>query len=237
MISGFRRIAASLILLGISFGYVEAAIVVYLRTIYTPVRARLHPEVPATDLFPLITPQQLAAESASVQKLLPIELVREAATLVMLAAAGLAVARNGRQWVAAFAVAMGVWDVFFYVFLKVLIGWPASFFTWDILFLIPAPWASPVLAPMLVALSMAGGGLALLKVESDGAVFHATGRHWLGLLIGASIILASFLWDVPRLVAGGTPHSFPWLVFAVGEVVGLATFAHAYRRSRAGRLP
>ncbi|MGH9664293.1 MAG: hypothetical protein ACRD9L_07715, partial [Bryobacteraceae bacterium] len=223
--SDFRRIAASLILLGVSFGYVEAAIVVYLRTIYTPVRARLHPEVPAADLFPLITPQQLAAEGAAVQRLLPIELVREAATLVMLMAAGLAVARNGRQWVAAFAVAMGVWDVFFYVFLKVLIGWPASLFTWDILFLIPAPWASPVLAPVLVALSMAGGGLAVLRVESAGAVFHATGKHWLGLFVGAAIILVSFLWDAPSLVAGGTPRSFPWFVFAVGEGIALGTFA------------
>lgn len=236
MISGFRKVAASLILLGISFGYVEAAIVVYLRTIYSPVRARLHPEVPEADLFPLITPQQLAAQSPEVQRLLPIELVREAATLVMLMAAGLAVANNGRQWVAAFAVAMGTWDIFFYLFLKVLIGWPASWLTWDILFLIPAPWVSPVLAPVLVALSMVGGGLALLWVESEGAVFHTTGKHWIGLVAGALIILISFLWDTPRLVAGGTPRSFPWIVFAVGEAIGIGTFAHAYRKSLAGRI-
>lgn len=231
----FRRTAASLVLLGVSFAYVEAAIVVYLRTIYEPVRARLHPETPAYELFPLITPEQLAAESAPVRDLLPIEVIREAATLLLLAAAGMAVSHNGRQWVAAFAVGMGTWDIFFYVFLKLLIGWPASLLTWDVLFLIPAPWASPVAAPILVASSMIAGGLLLLYVESNGGVFYTTAKHWMGLVAGAAIVLASFLWDTPRLVAGGTPRSFPWGVFMVGEAIGVAAFAHAYWRSRSGR--
>ncbi len=50
-----RRAVAALFLFGISFGYVEAAVVVYLRALYNPIRARLHPERNPDDLFPLIT--------------------------------------------------------------------------------------------------------------------------------------------------------------------------------------
>lgn len=228
----FRRIAAALLLFGISFGYVEAAVVVYLRTIYNPIRARLHPGTAPNDLFPLITLPQLAAEKVPVQRLLPIEILREAATLAMLIAAGLAVGRTGRQWTAAFVVAMGTWDIFFYVFLKVLTGWPASLLTWDILFLIPVPWAGPVLAPVLVALSMVAGGLTLLRVEAGGVEFRAMGRHWAGLVVGAVIILTSFVWDAPTLMAGGMPHPFRWGVFALGEGIGIMSFLHAYRANR-----
>ena len=85
------------------------------------------------------------------QKTLFIEIGREAATMLMLAAIALAVARNTRQWTAAFAIAFGVWDIVFYACLKLLLGWPASLFTWDILFLIPVPWVGPVLAPVLIS--------------------------------------------------------------------------------------
>ena len=71
--------------------------------------------------------------------------------MVMLGSVALAVARNLHEWIAAFAIAFGVWDIFFYVFLKLMIHWPESLSTWDILFLIPLPWVGPVWAPVLVA--------------------------------------------------------------------------------------
>ena len=58
-------------------------------------------------------------------------------------AVALAVARNAGDWAAAFVIAFGAWDITFYVVLKVLLDWPASLFTWDILFLIPVPWVGP----------------------------------------------------------------------------------------------
>jgi hypothetical protein len=70
---------------------------------------------------------------------LTIEIGREAATIAMFAAVALAVARNAGEWAAAFVITFGTWDITFYVFLKVLLDWPASLFTWDILFLIPVP--------------------------------------------------------------------------------------------------
>ena len=50
------------------------------------------------------------------------------------------------------AVAFGVWDICYYLFLKIMCDWPKSLFDWDILFLIPLPWWAPVIAPVSIAL-------------------------------------------------------------------------------------
>jgi hypothetical protein len=75
--------------------------------------------------------------------LLKTEVIREAATMVMLASVGLAVAWNFNTWVAAFVIAFGVWDICYYVFLKLLFDWPRSLLEWDLLFLIPLPGSVP----------------------------------------------------------------------------------------------
>ena len=154
-----KRTFLALILFGIAFGYVEAAVVVYLRTIFVPIRQETFHAVAHNDLFPLLTVEHLQAAGPEYARLLETELGREVATIVMLAAAGLAVAGNFRQWLAGFMIAFGVWDIFYYVFLRLLIGWPESLMTWDILFLVPVPWVGPVIAPVIVSLSMilAGG--------------------------------------------------------------------------------
>jgi hypothetical protein len=226
MQTDWRRTVVGLLLFGISFGYVEAAVVVYLRTIYDPIRRQVRPDRPAADLFPLITPDQLKSAAPGRAGLLKIELIREAATLLMLAAVALAATgARGPAWLPAFAVAFGTWDLFFYVFLKVLIGWPASLLTWDILFLVPVPWAAPVLAPVLVSLSIVGTGLLALHRRVR---FQPV--HWSGLVLGAGLILLAFTWDFRNLTAGGMPHAFPWPLFACGEVLGIGTFLHARRK-------
>src|SRR5262249_38676844 len=77
-----------------------------------------------------------------------VELVREAATLVMLLTLGMVAGRTRRAGLAYTAIAFGVWDIFYYVFLRMITGWPASLFDWDILFLLPLPWWGPVIAPV-----------------------------------------------------------------------------------------
>lgn len=111
----------ALVLFGVAFGFVEAAVVVYLRALYEPMRAALHPGVPAADLFPLITLVQL--EQAGRLWMLRVELVRELATILMVLAIALAAARRAAERVAAFAVAFGAWDIAFYVFLRMTISW------------------------------------------------------------------------------------------------------------------
>ena len=222
----WRRMALGLFLFGISFGYVEASVVVYLRTVYEPLRLQVHPNQAAADLFPLITLEQLHANAPETVRLVGVEVVREIATMLMLAGVALAAAGNWKLWLPAFAVAFGTWDLFYYVFLKVLIGWPASLLTWDVLFLVPVPWAAPVLAPAIVSVSIIVAGLMALRRS-----VRMHGFHWIAVTMGCCLILLSFLWDFARITAGGIPDRFLWTIFGAGELLGLSAFLHAARRS------
>jgi hypothetical protein len=219
------RASLSLILFAAAFGYVEAAVVVYLRHIYEPLRQALYPDRAAGDLFPLIPIARLSSEHL---RLLTVELGREAATLLMLSGAGLLAARERRQWIAGFVVAFGIWDISFYVFLKVLLDWPVSLLTWDILFLIPVPWAGPVLAPLIVSAVMIVCGLAALRCDWNGRPISATSSHWVGLIGSALVIIASFTWNYRTLLAGAPPEHFNWTLFSAGLLAGIGIFAHAW---------
>src|SRR5438477_11145729 len=202
-----KRIVIALFLFGITFGYVEASVVVYLRAIYEPLRQSISPR-PPNELFPLITPGQLQAAGPENVRRLVTELGREAATILMLAAIGLAVARTFQQWAAAFLIAFGVWDISFYLFLKLLISWPASLYTWDLLFLIPVPWSSPVIAPVLVSLSMIVCGLIALRHP-----IRIRPLQWCAILAGGVIVVIAFTLDYKNTTAGGVPNPFDWRVF------------------------
>jgi hypothetical protein len=223
----WRRAAAGLLLFGVSFGYVEAVVVVYLRTIYDPIRHQVHPERPAGDLFPLTTQDQLRTTAPDKVWFVRMEVVREAATLVMLAAVAVVVTGDRHLWLPAFCVAFGTWDLFFYIFLKLLADWPASLLAWDILFLIPVPWVAPVLAPTIVSVSLIGGGLAALQRP-----VHMKPVHWILLALGSMLVLLSFMEDFRNTTAGGLPHPFLWSVFIIGVLAGLAAFLHAVLQSK-----
>lgn len=126
---------------GIAFGFVEAAVVVYLRA-----ATGLLP-VPQTDKLIFIPPI-----------LLRVECSREAATMVMLAATAWLAVKGAREKAAAFLWTFAFWDFFYYVWLRVAIGWPASLVTPDLLFLLPVPWISQVWFPLLVS------GLTIVSV-------------------------------------------------------------------------
>lgn len=229
------RTIAALLLFGISFGYLEAAVVVYLRAIYDPIRQHLHPDRKPGDLFPLISPAQLAAAGAENPRRLAIEVGREAATIFMLAAVGLAAGRNFRQRMAAFAIVFGLWDLLFYVFLKIMIGWPDSLLTWDILFLIPLPWVGPVIAPVLISLTLIACGVYSLLNSG----LPARPWQWLAMIAGGIIVILSFLWDFRNIMAGGLPNAFNWPLFFVGEMIALGGFIAAARNPehRESRIP
>jgi hypothetical protein len=220
------RTVAALLLFGISFGYLEAAAVVYLRAIYDPIRHSLHPDRSAGELFPLISPQELADAGPENPRRLLIEIGREASTIAMLAAFGLAAGRNFNQRMAAFAVVFGVWDIFFYVFLRLMIHWPQSLFTWDILFLIPLPWIGPVLAPVIVAMTLVVCGLYSLRVGG----MPARPREWMAMIAGGLVVILSFVWDYRNTMAGGLPNPFNWPLFFAGEAIAVLGFVSAARR-------
>ena len=224
--SALRKLAA-LVLFGLAFGYVESAVVVDLRALYEPLQVKFRPDQPTGSLFPLISLEELRRENPDHVKRLYVELGREAATIVMLAAVPWTFARNFREWIAGFMIGFGVWDLAYYAGLKFGLDWPDSPFTWDILFLLPVPWSGPVLAPMLVSVSIIGAGAVILLRESAGRPIPLGVGHWVLIVSGGATVILSFCWDARSVAEGSMPGPFPWGVFGLGETLGLVTFAFA----------
>lgn len=231
------RVVAILLLFSTAFGYLEAAVVSYLRILHEPARRHVYADARATELFPLLTLDQVLAAGAEQRRTLFVEIGREAATMLMLAAIALAVSRNARQWTAAFAIAFGIWDIIFYAGLKVLLGWPASLLTWDILFLIPVPWVGPVIAPVLVSMAMIAGGIWCLEREAGGRPLRIGVRRASGVILGALVIILSFTLDCRNILAGGYPQPFHWGVFALGMAIGGASYGSAIRSAGSASDP
>lgn len=232
--TGLTRALAALMLFGIAFGYIEAAVVVYLRAAYEPLHERLYPRAHGDPhlggLLPFLPLDRLQSAGPAFVNWTAIELAREAATLLLLAAAALCVAHSFRQWFAAFLLTFGLWDLFYYVFLKVLIDWPVSLLTWDILFLVPVPWVAPVLAPALVALVMVTAGTVTFRREAIGQPLRLTAIHWLLFFASGLLLITAFCEDYRNVAQGGLPNPFDWPVFAVGLAIGVGTFLAACGR-------
>ena len=230
--SHFKRTVLALLIFGTAFGYLEAAVVTYLRALHEPARQQFYPGRPPAELFPLLTLDQLRTGGTEQQSLLIAEIGREAATIIMLAAIALAVARDAGEWAAAFVFTFGVWDIVFYASLKLLLDWPASLFTWDILFLIPVPWAGPVLAPVLVSVAMIAAAVFHLWAQANDRPVRMGTTHWCGILLGALVIIVAFAMDYRHIMAGGVPREFNWGVFVIGIGGSVGSYFRAARQSR-----
>ena len=226
-----KRTLVALLLFGSAFGYLEAAVVAYLRQLHEPARQRVHPGRSSAELFPLLTLEELRASGLNQQSTLAIEIGREAATIVMLAAVALAVSRNAGQWAAAMAIAFGTWDITFYVFLKLLLDWPASLLTWDILFLIPLPWVGPVLAPAAVSLLLVAAFLVHVRLRRRNRVLAPRGPEWGVAIAGALLVIVAFCWRYRAALSEPDPAGFPWWLFAAGVLIGAAPFVRATGRA------
>jgi hypothetical protein len=232
----WKRPVLALLLFGTAFGYLEAAVVSYLRYLHEPIVHRFYPNRPAGELFPLLTREQSATAGPRERKVRITELWREAATIVMLGAVALAISTNPGQWFAAFIIAFGAWDITFYVFFKILLDWPASLLTWDVLFIIPVVWVGPVFAPVLVSAAMIAAGVWHLRREATGIPVRLGIWNWAGIVAGAGVIIVSFTLDYANLAAGGIPQHFNWLVFAVGLSLGTAAYVKAAVRRKTGAV-
>jgi len=203
--------------------FVESAVVVYLRAIYYP----------SGFTFPIaIIPDRMVG----------IEVGREAATLLMLIAVSALAGKDRWERFLLFCLAFGVWDIFYYVWLRVFIGWPPSLLTWDILFLIPVPWIGPVLAPLIVSVGLIGGSSWLLRLKSRGIRLRFAGWHWALAVGGGLLVLASFTLDWRLTLQGEYPPPFRWWLFGPGAGCGLAALAagsHTLTRglTRSGATP
>ena len=192
------------VLYAMAMAWVESAVVFYLRSMMD----RLEPYQP--NPLPVIGGFAL------------VELPREFATMVMLFAVGFLAGRTWRARIGYAAIAFGVWDIFYYVFLKMICGWPHSLLDWDVLFLLPLPWWGPVLAPSLIALLMIVGG-ALLTFNDERAGPPLWPTRWAAALsaIGAGLALDVFMADAIRALRHGEsvlhvlPQLFNWPLFLV----------------------
>ncbi len=162
-------------------GILEAIVVVYLRQIFYSTGFK----------FPLkVIPGHL----------LRVEILREFCTVVMLLSIAIIVGKKKLQVFAYFIFCFAVWDIAYYAGLKLILNWPSSFFTWDILFLIPFPWIGPVLAPIISSLSMIVFALILLYLQNKNANFKVKFHEWFLIWLGAFIIFITFIWDYTGII-------------------------------------
>ncbi|MBI5014975.1 MAG: hypothetical protein HZB55_05715 [Deltaproteobacteria bacterium] len=212
-----RPVVLPLTLASAAFGFIEGAVVVYLRALAGPGEFG----------FPL---------APLPERLVLTEIAREAATIVLLLGMSWATAREGFRRFAAFAFSFGVWDLTYYAALKALLHWPGSWLTWDVLFLIPVPWLGPVLAPLLVSAGLVSAALLLLGM-SPGAPSPLRLRDWIIEAAAGLAIVGSFVRNWRVAATGGVPTDFPWWLFGAGFGLGLGWFLWRWvGRLRPGRF-
>lgn len=234
MTRNLSRQLATITLFAVAMAYLESAVVVYLREIY-------YPEGFGFPLKPMSGRIALT------------EIYRELATMVMLAGIGYLSGRNRMQRFGVFLFTFGTWDIFYYIFLYLLIGWPQSLLTWDILFLIPVTWVGPVLAPSINALSMCILGGMIYYFEETGRKVRIRTSDWTLLVLGSGFILVSYTQDYIRYMvtrvswtelfnpASATrvmetamqyiPDKFSWIIFAIGQLLILMAILLVFKRT------
>ena len=150
---------------GAAFGFVEAAVVVYLRAAVglLPGHGGTLADVArlSSDIY-----QQAQVHGNLPQSLEIVEMFREAATMVMLLSIAFLGAKFWRERAAIFLWSFAVWDICYYLGLYLTVGWPPSLLTPDVLFLIPVPWLAQVWFPILVS---AASMVAVVLVRKPGA--------------------------------------------------------------------
>lgn len=214
-----------LTLFGIAMAFLETMIVFYLRKIYYPLGFN----------FPLkFMPEQIVS----------LEWIREIFTIVMILSIAVIAGKNFMQRFAAFLYLFAVWDIFYYVWLKAILDWPASFLTWDVLFLIPTGWLGPVLAPIILSLTMILFAACIVYLDKKAKIKP---REWFLLIAGSIIILLTFIWDysaitikagfpsyleLMRLIGQHTPIDYNWPLFIVGEALLLYAIWLFYKRTK-----
>lgn len=220
------------VLFAVSMGFFESAIVVYLRELYYP----------GGFTFPLKTLEANIAVT---------EIIREAFSMLMIVSVAVIAGRKAIQRFGYFLIIFAVWDIFYYVFLKLVLGWPESFFEWDILFLIPVTWVGPVFAPVLNSLVMVVLGFILVRADSIKSKAIIKPLSWTLLVVGAIFVLVSYMEDYinymnefftlrkilfdasdQEVMAKATqykPKNFAWGWYIVGVVLHVVAVVHTWK--------
>jgi hypothetical protein len=217
-----RTQTTKLIFMGVfvvAMAYLESAVVVYLRRVYgiTEIENAL-----------AVFDRQISI----------IEMGRELATLVMLFAAAWMAGRNRQSRIGFFLFAFGVWDIFYYVWLRVFIGWPITLLDNDLLFLLPLPWWGPVLAPALIALLMALAGAGLVSLDEADKSVQPGWLEWGLLASGSLVLLYTFMADAIRSLPANMaslavvqPGPFKWSLYLFGILLYILVLWRSGRKA------
>jgi len=206
------------VIFSIAFGYIEAAVVVYLREIF-------HPD---GFTFPLTNVGTILQQ----KPLLFTEIGREAATIVLIFTGAWLFGRNRRQRFAYFLTIFAIWDIFYYVWLKILLDWPASIMDWDILFLIPETWASAVLYPVLISTTLLIFAAVILYRDARGRPIKVTRTDWLAFFVAGIIVVVSFCTPGSYVTEPDYKSYFYWPLFAVGLLLAIGLFLKCLLKSK-----
>ena len=201
-----------ILVFSIAMALVEAAVVVYLWALY-------YPEGFAFPL-PMITVRHLI-----------VELGREAATIFMLLSVAALIGKRFWEKFAYFVICFGFWDIFYYLWLKLALGWPSSLLDWDILFLIPLPWIGPVIAPVSIAIMMILAGLLIIALYKRGYDFRPSFLTWVLTIIGTLTILYSFMRDTGAGLHQQMPLPYRYDLLIAGEILYVLALFLAWRNT------
>jgi len=222
-------------LFAIAMGYLESAVVIYIRAIYYPLGFNF--------------PMKIISQS-----LMLTEFWREIATIIMLLGIALIAGKTAIARFAYFIYAFAIWDIFYYVFLYLLIQWPPQLLTWDVLFFIPTTWIGPVIAPIINSLTMIALALIILLSPQRKTPFKLGWFIWTLLIEGSIIIILAYTYEyatfllqrfsfaqifssanAPEQLQYATsyiPQHFPWFIFLLGESIHLLAIGLILKRVR-----
>lgn len=193
----------------ISMAFIESAVVVYLRAIFYP----------EGFVFPL---------KSITDKLIGIEVLREAATISLLISFSVIAGKKLWERFACFMFCFGVWDIFYYIWLKALLNWPSSIFDWDILFLIPLPWIGPVIAPVSISILIIIFSIFIIYSFHKGHDFKPTLLSRILALAGTGFILFSFVHDIDATLYQQFPKPYFYGFFITGGLFYITAFIISY---------
>lgn len=211
----------TVVVFAMAMAWVESAVVFYLRTHMDRIVPYQRNPLPVIGGFAAV------------------ELPREFATLVMLFTVGVLAGKTWRARWGYMLIAFGVWDIFYYVFLRVICGWPQSLLDWDVLFLIPLVWWGPVLAPLLISLLMISWGTLVSRVDNS----QTSWRAWLMNVAGGALALYVFMADSLRVAGNGfesirtvLPAHFNWSLFLIALGLMAAPLANELKLLALARI-
>jgi hypothetical protein len=209
----------------IAFAWVESSVVVYLREIYFE----------GSFYFPIVL--EWKDGKLLVDNLMRIEFGREIATILMLVAVGCAAGRHALQRFCFFMIAFGVWDIFYYIWLWVMVRWPESLMTWDLLFFVPLPWVGPVITPVLIALAMAIAGSLVIYYDETHGIRQWRWFDWVVEMTCALLMIIAFCWDWKNIMQiadvgerNGIPVVFAWWLYLPAFLFAAAYFVVRLRQ-------